>query len=132
MQAIRIAPAVRAAILTHAREQAPRECCGLLVGSGTTIDESVRSDNLDSDPNRYRLDPAVHIATNRRLRGSGRAVIGVYHSHPHSAPAPSRTDYLEAHYPEFVWLIVSLSVPEAAAVGAFRLADDGFLPIAIE
>jgi proteasome lid subunit RPN8/RPN11/uncharacterized damage-inducible protein DinB len=132
MQAIRLSVRVRAELLAHAREDAPRECCGLLVGTDTTIDECIRSANLDPDPNRYRIDPEVHIAANRRLRGSGRGVIGVYHSHPHSAAIPSPADFLEAYYPDFIWVIVSLAVPEAEAVAAYRLAPSGFVLSPIE
>ena len=92
MPAIRLSARVRAEMLAHAREDAPRECCGLLVGTGTTIDDCIRTANLDQDPNRYRIDPAAHIAANRRLRGSGRGVFGAYHSHPHSPASPSPTD----------------------------------------
>ena len=123
---------VRAALLAHASEEAPRECCGLLVGSGPDIDGAVRSANLDPDPARYRLDPAVHIATNRTLRGTGREVVGVYHSHPHSAAVPSPTDCREAYYPEFIWVIVSLAAPQAEAVAAYRLRSDGFEWVPIE
>jgi proteasome lid subunit RPN8/RPN11 len=132
MQAIRLSARARAEMLAHAREDAPRECCGLLVGTDTTIDECIRTANLDQDPNRYRIDPEVHIAANRRLRGSGRAVIGVYHSHPRSAAIPSPTDYLEAYYSDFIWVIVSLAVPEAEAVAAYRLAPSGFVLSPIE
>jgi proteasome lid subunit RPN8/RPN11/uncharacterized damage-inducible protein DinB len=132
MGSVRLPAPVRAALLAHAREEAPRECCGLLVGSGPDIDSSVPSANLDPDPARYRLDPAVHIATNRTLRGTGRQVVGVYHSHPHSAAVPSPTDCREAHYPELVWVIVSLAAPQAEAVVAYRLRSDGFEWVPIE
>jgi len=132
MQAIRLSARVRAEVLTHARDDAPRECCGLLVGAGTTIDESIRSVNLDPDPNRYRIDPEVHIAANRRLRGSGRGVIGVYHSHPHSPAIPSPSDHAEAYYSDFIWVIVSLAVPDAEAVAAYRLGSSGFVLAPIE
>ena len=132
MQAIRLPARVRAEMLAHAREDAPRECCGLLAGAGTTIDESIRSANLDPDPNRYRIDPEVHIAANRRLRGSGRGVIGVYHSHPHSPAIPSPSDQAEAYYSDFIWVIVSLAVPDAEAVAAYRLGPSGFTLAPIE
>ena len=126
LQFVRLPAHVRAELLAHAREESPRECCGLLIGTGSDIDGSVRSANLDPDPARYRLDPAVHIATNRRLRGTGREVVGVYHSHPHSAAVPSPSDCREAYYSEFIWVIVSLAAPDAEAVAGYRLRPDGF------
>ena len=65
-----------------------------------------------ASPARYRIDPRDHIALNRRLRGTGRAVIGSYHSHPATPAVPSPRDVAEAHYPEFLWLIVSLQGDE--------------------
>jgi proteasome lid subunit RPN8/RPN11 len=110
---VRLTIAVRTAVIAHAREEAPNECCGLLIGSGRTIDEAVRAGNIDPRPRvRYLLDPAMHIATNRRLRGSGRAVVGFYHSHPASAAVPSAADIGEACYPGLLSLIVSLLGPD--------------------
>ena len=68
---IQLRPAVRTEIVAHAREDAPRECCGLLVGHGSLVLESVRSPNVDPDPNRYEIDARVHVATNRRLITQG-------------------------------------------------------------
>ena len=92
----------------HARRESPNECCGLLVGSGNLIDEAVPARNVLAHPARYQIDPRDHIDLNRRLRGSGRAVIGAYHSHTRTPAAPSPRDLAEAHYPDFIWLIVSL------------------------
>ena len=129
MDAIRLHAGVRQALLAHAREVAPRECCGLLIGTGSEVDGSIRSANVDPDPNRYQLDPVLHVATSRSLRGSRRKVLGVYHSHPHSPPVPSRTDLLEAYYPDFVWIIVSPGMPAAESVAAYRLAGEAFVEV---
>jgi [CysO sulfur-carrier protein]-S-L-cysteine hydrolase len=80
----------------------------LLVGAGDLIDEAVPARNVLAHPARYQIDPRDHIELNRRLRGSGHAVIGAYHSHPSTPATPSPRDLAEAHYPEFIWLIVSL------------------------
>ena len=130
MDAIRLPDAVRAEIVAHAREEAPRECCGLLVGRGLLIDACVRSPNLDPNPNRYELDAGLHVATNRRLRGTGRTVSGAYHSHPHSPAWPSPSDVAEAYYADFIWMIVSLAGPEAA-FGAFSIAAGRIVELAI-
>ena len=132
MGSIQLHDAVRAAIVAHAREEAPRECCGLLVGQGGLVDESVPSVNLDPNPNRYEIDARLHVATNRRLRGSGRAVVGAYHSHPHSPAWPSPSDLAEAYYSEFIWVIVSLAEPGAAAIKAFRLEGGRIVELEIE
>ena len=129
--AIYLPVSVRTEMIAHATEEAPRECCGLLVGEGSNVDESVRIRNVHPSPSRYLLDPAEHIATNRRLRGTGRQVIGAYHSHPHSPAVPSPVDRVEAYYADFVWVIVSLAVEGAPAVAAYRLAGDAFMPLAI-
>jgi [CysO sulfur-carrier protein]-S-L-cysteine hydrolase len=121
-------------LAAHAREEAPNECCGLLVGTGdldNLITDVVRCRNVEASPVRYQLDPAQHIAANRALRGTGRRVVGAYHSHPRSPADPSETDVRQAYYPEFVWLIVSLARAESPEVRAYRLANGNFVPEAL-
>ena len=96
-------------VLAHAREMSPSECCGILIGSGTKIDDAAPARNLAEDPSRYLIDPADHLAARRAARSRGLEVVGFYHSHPHSAAWPSPTDLAEATYPEAVHLIVSLA-----------------------
>jgi proteasome lid subunit RPN8/RPN11 len=131
VDAIQLREAVRAGIVAHAREEAPRECCGLLVGRGSLVDECVRSPNLDPNPNRYEIDASLHVATNRRLRGTGRAVIGAYHSHPRGPASPSPSDVAEAYYSDFIWMIVSLAGADAE-VNAFRLEGNRVIPLVID
>jgi proteasome lid subunit RPN8/RPN11 len=131
VEAIQLRDTVRTGILAHARAEAPRECCGLLLGCAPLIDECVPSPNLDPNPNRYEIDAALHVSTNRRLRGTGRAVIGAYHSHPHSPASPSPSDVAEAYYSEFIWMIVSLAGPEAV-IRAFRIEDARIVELAVD
>jgi proteasome lid subunit RPN8/RPN11 len=107
-----------AAIVAHARAEAPRECCGLLVGAGSRILEAVPLPNVDPSPERrFQVDPRDHINLRRSLRGSGRSIAGVYHSHPGSPAVPSPSDVAEALYPDYIHLIVSLldAAPETRA-----------------
>lgn len=124
-----MSPTVRmtAAVARRLREEAiaaaPRECCGLLIGPLDLVDDCLIDDcaptaNLDPHPSRFLIDPVVHIELNRSLRGTGRAVVGIYHSHPRGSGAPSPSDVAEAHYPDFVHVIVSnLDQPEPAIAG---------------
>jgi proteasome lid subunit RPN8/RPN11 len=122
-----ISPTAIADMLAHAREEAPRECCGLLVGTGETVVRSVRARNLDTKATRYLIDPEDHFAAIRAARAERLEVIGAYHSHPSSAPVPSPTDIAEANSgPEFLYVIVSLVNDE---VQAYRIADGQFVSI---
>jgi proteasome lid subunit RPN8/RPN11 len=115
-------------IVAHARETAPAECCGLLVGTGDTVAEAVRAANVDVNPNRFEIDPGDHIRARRAARALGWEVLGFYHSHPHSPATPSPSDRAEALYPDHLYLIVSLR-GDPAEVRLFRLEADGFAEV---
>lgn len=111
--------------MAHARSAAPAECCGMLLGTHDSIVDAARARNLSKDATRFLIDPADHIRVRRAGRASGLAVIGFYHSHPHSLPVPSDTDLAEATYPNHLLLIVNPT--QSPAVRVFELLDGGFL-----
>jgi proteasome lid subunit RPN8/RPN11 len=124
-------------VVSHAALESPMECCGLLVGpadlaaaGGCRVTGNVRCRNVRASPTAYQIDPADHFAAIRDLRGSGRAVVGAYHSHPRSPAAPSDTDRREAFYPDFIWLIASLA-DEMPDIQAYRLSGGNFVPVRI-
>ena len=105
---------VLADLFAHAREEAPRECCGLLVGAAGAVVRSVRARNAAEGNARSLVDPDDHFKALRAARTYGREIVGAYHSHPCSAPVPSPRDIAEAHGgPEFLYVIVSLLNAEA-------------------
>ena len=116
-------------IVDHARETAPAECCGLLIGTAESIVEAARTTNLASDPNRFEMDPGDHIRARREARTRGLDVLGFYHSHPRSPAIPSARDRAEAWYPGSLYLIVSVRA-EPAEVRLYRLDPDGFVEVA--
>jgi proteasome lid subunit RPN8/RPN11 len=108
------------AIVAHAREAAPDECCGLLLGSATAVVDAARTRNIAADPaSRFFVDPKDHIDGRREARGRRLDVVGFYHSHPRSPAIPSERDRAEASYPDHLYLIVSLAV-EPPEVRVFR------------
>ncbi len=121
---LQIQSRVLAGVADHARTEAPRECCGLLVGSGDLIDEYIRTDNIKESEVEYEIDPAQHFAAIKRTRQMGRAILGGYHSHPRSPAVPSPTDLAQAHA-EFLYVIVSLcdALPD---IRAYRLVHGRF------
>jgi len=130
---MRVLRAVLDAIAAHARRDSPRECCGLLIGTEDDVIEAVATGNVAAEPLRhYQVSPIDHFAQIKRYRelGTERAtavnVIGVYHSHPHSAPKPSPTD-LEEAFEDFLYLIagpVDGSAP--LTIRAYRLQAGQF------
>ncbi len=118
------------AIIAHAREGVPNECCGLLIGRPGRIETALRARNLEESPTRFLIDPLDHFTAIRMARMNGVAVVGVYHSHPNGPLHPSPRDSAEATYKEYVYLIV---VPDGGGsetqephVGAFRLDKGNF------
>jgi proteasome lid subunit RPN8/RPN11 len=101
-----MASSVADAVIAHAKECQPRECCGILLGTTDHITEAVRAGNLSESPTRFLIDPKAHIEARRMARAQGLQVVGFYHSHPHSPALPSATDLAEAQYPGCVHLIV--------------------------
>ncbi len=57
-------------------------------------------------------------------------LVAIYHSHPGSQPYPSPTDRAESHYPDAVYVLVSLRTPEAE-VRAYRIRDDAVTEVTL-
>jgi proteasome lid subunit RPN8/RPN11 len=107
------------ALVEHARDEAPNECCGYARMSDGRVEQVFRSQNLRASPYGYELDPKSLLAAND-LDDDGHGVA-IYHSHPRSAAEPSQTDINLAHYPHWHYLIVSLA--DEPEVRAWRIED---------
>jgi [CysO sulfur-carrier protein]-S-L-cysteine hydrolase len=117
---VRISRAHWDELVAHARDEAPNECCGYLRAADGSVQTVVRAENVRSSPYGYELDPKSLLAANE-LDDDG-FEVGVYHSHPRSAPEPSQTDINLATYPHWIYLIVSLADDEPL-VRAWRIED---------
>jgi [CysO sulfur-carrier protein]-S-L-cysteine hydrolase len=106
-------------LVTHAREEAPNECCGYLRLDDGSVAEVFRAENERHSPYGYELGfDALRAANELDDEGHG---VGIYHSHPRSAAEPSQTDINLAQYPDWLQLIVSLE--GEAHVRAWRITD---------
>ncbi len=120
------------AIADHAEAAFPGEACGLLVGfhrAGGDIEVTkvTESPNLAAHAgnDRFEVDPELRLSLMRETRGTGRAVVGHYHSHPNGAARPSATDFAMAYEPDLVWLITAVVGGQAVQSTAHRLSPGG-------
>jgi len=139
------------ALIVHAKEEAPNECCGLLGGQDGVIHQVYPIANLPSqDPMvfalqvpddrrvRYVMDPKGQLLAQKQMRQTSMDLMGIYHSHPHSPAYPSATDVRLAFYPEVYYLIVSLGHGNNGENGklpqvmAFRIVEQKVTPEPIE
>ncbi len=117
--------------VAHAQAEAPRECCGLLLGTPGRVERAFRARNALHSRTRYLVNPADHFEALRSARADGLEVVGAYHSHPASPPTPSPRDHAEASYPGFVYLIVGNVAAGSPDVRAFSFESGNFQPLDI-
>jgi len=121
------------AMVDHALDERPNECCGLLAGTDGVITRIYRATNAAERKRvRYDIDTTELVQLFTLFRESGVDHLGIYHSHPNSEPSPSETDRRLARYDNVVYFIVSLR-SEPPEVRAFRLRrnspdDDAAVP----
>jgi proteasome lid subunit RPN8/RPN11 len=131
-ESITHSPGLLAEIEAHARRDAPRECCGLLIGDAERIDEALAVENRAADPvRRYEIDPRDYLAAIKRCRGTPRSVIGAYHSHVSSPAEPSPSDLADA-FSGFLYLIagpVAGNLP--LQIQAYRLMNGNFRSVGL-
>lgn len=113
------------AMIAHAREAAPAECCGLIGGvSGTQASSFYRLRNVTAEPElRYEAAPEDLFAAQREMRQRGEELLAIYHSHPRAVePTPSETDVRQAFYPSATYLIIGLG-GSGPIVRAFSISE---------
>jgi proteasome lid subunit RPN8/RPN11 len=107
------------AMVAHAQEEAPNECCGFLKLDDGAVSEVVRARNERQSPYGYDMDFKSKLAANEvEDEGYG---LGIYHSHPRSPAEPSQTDINLAASWDWIYLIVSLE--NDPVIRAWRMGD---------
>jgi proteasome lid subunit RPN8/RPN11 len=117
-------------MLAEAWAAYPLEGCGLLVGEsgGEVVERFVPIRNEAQSSRIYRLDGSQYARAALHADRDGLDVVGVMHSHTHTAAYPSPTDVAEASKPlvppDWHWVIVSLGwgFPE---LHSFRILGGG-------
>jgi proteasome lid subunit RPN8/RPN11 len=111
-----------AAMVAHARETYPNECCGAMLG--TVDDETktvrhampLRNAFEGAQAARYELRPEDLLAADKAARERKMDLIGIYHSHPDCDAYFSTTD-LQNSCPWYSFVVLSIQK------GAFHHAN---------
>lgn len=114
-------------MLAHAQAELPNECCGLFAGviEGEVglVHKRYPLVNESASPREYLSDAESMFAAFKDWRHNQLELLAIYHSHPTSAPVPSRTDLeRNAYGPEVIDLIVGLAGSDPT-VRAWRLTN---------
>jgi proteasome lid subunit RPN8/RPN11 len=110
-------------IVAHARQEWPRECCGLIGGADGEAKELRRMTNTDPGTTFYRMDDKELFRAYRDFDEQGWGMHVIYHSHPVSVAYPSKTDISLAAWPEAYYLICSLEDKTNPSLRAYRIVD---------
>jgi proteasome lid subunit RPN8/RPN11 len=154
---LRIPKAIFDAMIAHARELDPYECCGLLGGTHGTVSRQYRITNTvakdaravmvfeEADVKRlgalseatraevaYFMEPKEMLAAFKDMRARELDLTVIYHSHTHSPAYPSMTDVGLAYYPDAAYLIISLENKTKPDLRAFWIKGREVTPAAIE
>ncbi len=124
-------------LITAAHGDYPRECCGLIIGhkekQDWVVDDLAASENLSPTPARnFEVDMRLRLRLQKELRGTGRQIIGHYHSHPGGSATPSATDLKSAWEDDMVWIIMAVEDAEVVmSASVYSDASSNFAKIDI-
>jgi proteasome lid subunit RPN8/RPN11 len=114
---IRIESEAWAAMVEHARQAYPNECCGAMLGS---IDDETKTVRIGmplenafdgAQAARYELRPQDLLAADKAARERSMDLIGIYHSHPDCDAYFSKTD-LQNSCPWYSFVVLSIQKGE--------------------
>ena len=99
-------------LIAQARQDAPNETCGYLLGISIdgveTVTENYWMENIDHSPEHFSFAPKDQFAARRYARSKGLRILANWHSHPASPSRPSQEDLRLANDPTIRYAILSL------------------------
>jgi len=114
---IRVESEAWAAMVAHARQAYPNECCGAMLGSTDgdmkTVHVAMALENSyeGAQAARYELRPQDLLAADKAARERRMDLIGIYHSHPDCDAYFSKTD-LQNSCPWYSFVVLSIQKGE--------------------
>lgn len=119
-------PAVRDAIVAHARRDHPDEACGIVAGPAGSgrAERVIEMTNAARSMTQYEFEPAEQLRVYREMDDRDEEAVVIYHSHTATEAYPSRTDVRHASQPDAHYVLVSTRDPDMAELRSYRIVDD--------
>jgi proteasome lid subunit RPN8/RPN11 len=114
------------AMIAHAIEDFPIECCGLLARRNGSIVAVHRAKNVEASPYRFCVDPLETRRIEEQMDAERAELAGFYHSHTGSEARPSPTDIRQMSTffgPPYVHFVVGVADRENPVVRVFYIED---------
>ena len=112
-------------LISQARQDAPNETCGYLLGTssedGDIVTENYEMENIDHSPDHFSFNPKDQFAALKYARSKGLKILANWHSHPASPSRPSQEDIRLANDPTIRYAILSLH--EGVHLNSFRIIN---------
>ena len=112
-------------LISQARQDAPNETCGYLLGTssedGDIVTENYEMENIDHSPEHFSFNPKDQFAALKYARSKGLKILANWHSHPASPSRPSQEDLRLANDPSIRYAILSLH--EGVHLNSFRIIN---------
>ena len=102
------------------------EACGILAGNDSRPLRFYPTTNSEHSPTRYAVDSQEQVRIMSDIYKEGWDLLGIFHSHTHTAAYPSSTDVDLAvrNWPDILYLIASLQ-HDTPELRAFRITAEG-------
>lgn len=134
---LRVTRALEQIVVETCEKAYPEEGCGLLIGPvpdgfdapgrEVLVDDARPAPNSwgeSSKANRCLIDPRLLAKVEAELSGTGRGVVGFFHSHPDAPAWPSPFD-LAGAWPCISYWIVRVDGGKAADSRSWQRTEDG-------
>ncbi|CAB1277326.1 Mov34/MPN/PAD-1 family protein [Candidatus Nitrosacidococcus tergens] len=133
MERIIIPRTIANQLLAQAQASSQQEICGLISALDGIPTRCHPVENIASYPDtQFLLNPETQIRVMNQIREQGESLFGIYHSHPHSPPIPSKSDTIQAAYPEAFYFIISLNIKGVLEMRCFKFQQGAYRELELE
>lgn len=113
-------------MIEHCYQGLPNEACGFLAGRDGTAERLYPLTNEAASPVFYRPAGREMLEAMNDMDAQDLEPLVIFHSHVASAPYPSPTDVGNAHYPDSIYVIVSLADRDKPEVRGYLIHKESW------